>query len=489
MNSLPRPLPRHRPRPRRHALCLLLLAAAPLPGQPPGAQPTAPPPAVTGEQITFTLPQAVERAISFNPDILRGEQAVREALGKARETRAIAWPKLGADANWNRIDPSNFESFDTPQGSVTFGQEETWDLTTRLTQVLYSGGQVRASLKIAELLDDAAVYDYERIVADILLQVTQAFYNVLVARQNVTVREESAALLTEQLRISTHRYEAGSAPRFDVLRAEVELANAQPPLIRARNDLILAKLRLARLLALGRDQPGVETQARRMDVVGSFDLPVEPEDMEEAIDDALALRPEIRALEQQLSIQRQNRTLAAAGTKPSIGAFGQYGWRSGQLFDDVFDGWTVGLQATWNLFDGFLTQGRVEQADAQLQSLIISLDDTRRQIELDARTAWANLQEAIELLQAQQKSVATAEESLRLANVRYQTGQGTQLEVLDAQVALTEARTNQVEAQYSYHSAKAEMLKARGRSVIPYRPFLPFSAPPAPAAPPPPAAP
>ena len=125
----------------------------------------------------------------------------------------------------------------------------------------------------------------------------------------------------------------------------------------------------------------------------------------------------------------------------------------------------MGARATWPLFDGMLTRGKVTQARAQLSQAELDQADTRRRIELEVRQSYSDYLQALELLEAQKKTVEQAEESLRLAVARFRAGTGTQLDVLSAQTALTEARSNQIQALYDYNVAVAALERATGTLV------------------------
>src|SRR5690606_25130205 len=133
-------------------------------------------------------------------------------------------------------------------------------------------------------------------------------------------------------------------------------------------------------------------------------------------------------------------------------------------FRDSRDGWVIGLQSSWALFDGRATTGRIIQARSQLRQAELALAEQRLAIEVEVRRAISSLQEASELAEAAQKVVEQAEESLRLADARYSAGSATQLDVLQSRVALTQARTNQLEANYSYLVAVATVQKAIGET-------------------------
>jgi outer membrane protein TolC len=128
------------------------------------------------------------------------------------------------------------------------------------------------------------------------------------------------------------------------------------------------------------------------------------------------------------------------------------------------DGWTAGVQAQWSIFDGRATAGRVVQARSQLEQTKLSLAEATLAVEVQVRQAYSSLVEAWELVQASSKTVEQAQEALRLANVRYGAGTATQLDVLTSQVALTEARLNQLQAYYGYNVALAAMRQAIGQA-------------------------
>jgi outer membrane protein TolC len=145
--------------------------------------------------------------------------------------------------------------------------------------------------------------------------------------------------------------------------------------------------------------------------------------------------------------------------------FAGYGSRSSQFTDDLtrdVSGWHAGAQLNWDIFDGFLTKGKIQQARALRDRARTEVEDTTRQIELEVRTAYSTFMEAREVLESQRKVQEQAEESLRLATSRAEAGTGTQLDVLNAQTALTQARTTQIQALRDYLVAKARLLRAVG---------------------------
>jgi outer membrane protein TolC len=176
-------------------------------------------------------------------------------------------------------------------------------------------------------------------------------------------------------------------------------------------------------------------------------------------------RPELAALRKAELLRKEGIATARSGYQPSLQAFGGYGWRSSQFSSDLsrdVAGWNAGVQLNWDIFDGFLTRGKVDEAASLYRKARYEVEDSARRIELEVRTAHSNFIEAREVLESQRKVVEQAEEALRLANARADAGTGTQLDVLSAQTALTEARSTQVQALRDYSVARARLERAVG---------------------------
>jgi outer membrane protein TolC len=188
-------------------------------------------------------------------------------------------------------------------------------------------------------------------------------------------------------------------------------------------------------------------------------------DLPSALARALQRRPELGALRKAEALRREDVTTARAGYKPSAQIFGGYEWQSFPYADDLshdLSGWVAGAQVSWNLFDGTLTRGRVIEAQARYDRARIDVEETRRQIELDVRTADSEFIQARELLESQKKVQEQAAEALRQSEVRLGAGTGAQLDVLAAQTALTQSRTTQIQALHDYSVARARLQRALG---------------------------
>ncbi len=443
---------------------VLFLAAATAPFARAQNAATNPPPA--GIDRPLSLNGAINLALRQNGTILRGKDDLEAQYGLVVQTRAVAIPRLQVTGSYQITDETEKFPISVPGFSIPV-QYQNWNTAIQLIQTVYAGGQIQSSLRSARLLKEQAVFQYQTVIADTLLQVRVTYYDVLQAVDQVTVEEASVKLLTQELEDQRRRFAAGTVPRFNVLRAGVELANERPRLIQARNSLRIAKNNLANLLGCDlprrvREDVPLELTDQLDDRPYSIELPV-------AVAKALENRSELAALRKQESLRGENVATAKAGYKPTFQVFGGYGARNTAYSTDlgwVVNGPTVGAQVTWNIFDGFLTRGKIEQATALRAGARVDVDNEARSIELEVRSDYSNFIEARETLESQKEVVAEAEEALRLAAARNEAGTGTQLDVLSAQTSLTQARSTQVRALHDYDVARARLERAMGVNIM-----------------------
>ncbi len=402
------------------------------------------------------LPTSIRFALDNNFAIRQARERIKQQEGVVVEVSAREIPTVAANASYQLNDKEISTSFPA--------SDRTWAISLTASQVLYAGGGVRSSVKSSTLVRDAAMLDLKAAINDALFSVRTAFYNVLLAREKITVQEKNLELLQQQLKTATDRFNAGTVSSFEKLRSEVAVANAKAPLITARNDYRLAIEALRQ--SLGFTTNKAEYLRKIPDFVGTLAYTPVSFDLQSAFAAAQTNRPELQRLAKLASAREESVTVAKSGSKPTVSAFGGYQLRRGgtNSFGDSNDGWLVGLQSQWNIFDGRATAGRVSQARSVLEQTKLTLTEAQLAAEVEVRRAFSQWQQATELAEASQKVVEQAEEAVRLANARYNAGTGTQLDVLSAQVDLTTARTNQLQAYYAYNVAVASLRRATGQS-------------------------
>jgi len=405
---------------------------------------------------TLDLPTAIGYALEHNFAIRQARERIKQQDGVVVEVSARTIPNVSADAAYQRNDRDISTSFPS--------SDQGWQINLTASQVIYAGGGVTSSVKASKLARDAAMLDLQAVINEALLQVRVGFYGVILARERIKVQESNLELLKEQLKTATDRYEAGTVSSFEKLRAEVAVANAKVPLITARNDFRLAIEALRQALGFTVNTP--DTTRKVPEFLGSLDFTPQHFELQAAFDAARANRPDLERIGKLADSRAESVAAARSAYSPSVSAFGGWTLRKGVTndFGDSNHGWLLGVQSRWAIFDGKATAGRVAQAKSQWEQTKLSFSEAQLAVDVEVRRAHSQWQQATELAEASMRVVEQANEAVRLANARYNAGTSTQLDVLSAQVDLTTARTNQIQAYYSYNVAVAGLRKAMGQA-------------------------
>jgi outer membrane protein len=400
------------------------------------------------------LKGAIGYALDHNYAIRQARETIRLQEGVIVQVSSQQIPNVSAQGQYQRNAEAISQSY-PPTSSL-------WALQLKATETLFAGGGVQSAIKGAKLTRDAAAFDLQTAIDTALLDVRTKFYNVILAREKIKVEEENVRLFEHQLEDTKNQFQSGTVSNFEVLRARVFLANAQPTLITARNAYRIAVEQLRQSL-------GATGPAPFPEVTGSLKFVAENFDSDGAIASAREHRPELRKLDKVQAASEESVKTARSIYYPNVQAFGSYQW-DGFSFAPPgqgsvsSNGWLFGLQSTWAIFDGRATEGRVRQARSQQEQARLARASEELEIDVEVRQALSSLQEAWELVAASEKVIDQAEEALRLADAKLHAGSATQLDVLTSQVSLEQAKTDQLTANYNYLVALANIRKAIGLS-------------------------
>ena len=391
----------------------------------------------------ISLQAAIDYAMEHSFAVLQAKERIQEQYGLHLEVKSGVLPNLSLSSRYSEQN----------QELVGFqGAEDDWSVSIRVRQALYSGGSLKASIRAQGALEDAALYDLQVNIQATIQEVKTRYYDVLLARDTIEVETQNIELLNEQLANIRSRFEAGAVSHFDVLQAQVSLANAKPALIRANNNYRVAVAELKQSVGY---RVAYDPAAEALQFTDSLVAEVQEYELFEAIHLALQQRPELAQLKRIIDAHEDNIAIARSDYYPSVDFVGSYDFRRSYFatdgrFDNSINGWFAGIESVWNIWDGRATKGRVVQAKSQMRQDELKYNETRLQIEVEVRRAISELQGAAELLVAAQQVTGQANESLRMANERYTVGSSTYLDTLQARVALTDARNNELQANYSY---------------------------------------
>jgi len=322
---------------------------------------------------------------------------------------------------------------------------------------LYTGGKAEAELKKAKLGLKSADLGVEKSKQQIQLDATTSYFTILQTINAMKVSEESVDMMVAHLKNVQAQYGVGVVAKSDVLRSEVELASYEQKKIIAYNNYALAVSKFNNVVGLP-----LETEIKVNEELQhtKYELP-----LEDSIKYAMVNRPEALQADYAIEVAKQSVTSAQSDNLPHLSVGAKTGWS-----DDKFPGndnntWSVGVSATWNAFDSGVTNAKVKQSNSAVVKATEQAKQTKDAIQLEVRQAYLNMNEADKRIGTTQVAVEKAEEDFKISGVRYSAGVGTNIDVIDAQVALTQAKNNYIQAMYDYNTSKANLVKAMGMPI------------------------
>jgi len=414
-----------------------------------------------GAPATLTLPESLQLALEHNPTLKIAKEQVAQARFAAQGARGGYGPTLGGSVNYDEKSSVSSITLPTLSGYQTIELDLARKTIAQasLTLPLDISRQISTAVQSADLTFLSQECQLATVSQKLSLQVQEAYLAVLRTQDLQQVAEDSLAAGQEHLRIAQSQQLAGVVPKFDVLRAEVEVANYRQSLVSAQNDVALAKAGLNRVMGLTMDNP-LQLQEPALSEAPALDLTAGQQEAEQR-------RPEILRARIQTQAAHKGVKLARAGLEPSLALVGDYNFAyRGTDFDNVAESWEVVASLSLPVFDRGATRAKVNQAKSAVAAADYNEQDISQQIALELRQAYLDLQNAQERRQSTDKDVEQAKEALRLAQVRYQAGVSTAVEVIDAEAAFAQSRSNQVNARFDYQLSQAQLNYALGRPLI-----------------------
>ncbi len=402
----------------------------------------------------YTMEQAIQLARTQNPDVAIAQKRVQAARGGLLEARAGYLPSVVSSGIYRQRER---------QGDSRLRPED-YNANVRVVESLYTGGATSSRNAIARLQFQKTQAQLDAVTDRVTMETRLAFNELLLNRERIQVREESIAVLQQELKSQRERFSTGTVGRLNVSRAEVSLANEEPELIQARTDLQNSHLRLGELLGVKAGRNGGEP----FTVAGELVYEPRRPDLNQCLAHAHARRPEIAVAEADIAIEEQQLRLDRSATRPQIEAFTGYeiyNERDPTLGREFNHGYIIGVNASWALFDGFATRGRMQATRARKESATRALEAIRSTIASEVRSAFLDLEQADRVLESELKNVDTASESLQIARGNLAAGLGTQLDVLQAATDLTRTRSTRLSATYLHNAALARLDRACGGEV------------------------
>lgn len=343
-------------------------------------------------------------------------------------------------------------------GVIANTSRDVYNFNTTLNQPVFTGGFNLANYRSAKLGVDLSKVNVETVKRDLVLQVRVGYFNILRAEKFLDVAQQQVKQFEAQLEVTKAFFDVGIIPKNDVLQAEVRLANARQTLVRAENDLATAKASFNILL-----RREINTPLEVVDILAYKPFPM---GFEASLEEALRLRPEVKAAQINIDQAKENVRVARSGYFPTVNLLGNYNRHSEELGlngDLKFERWTIQALATFTLWNWGNTSFKVGENKVKVTQAEDSKTQLIDSITLEVKNDYLKMKVAEKNLSVAEKAIEQAEENLRMNEERYKYQVATQTDVLDAVTLLAQARVNYYGALSEFNVAKAQLERSMGR--------------------------
>jgi outer membrane protein len=417
------------------------------------------------ESQPISLAEAVRIATERHEDVAKARAATDGLKGKIREVRAQALPDISIVSNANRLrDPgllnsSSLDKFpEELRNALSPIPSNLFDYSISVKQPLYTQGKVGTALRLASVEMEGSVSEVDRAQQDVALSTVKAYFGLLWAERYRDLVAETQSQKKAHAEMARVRYQNGVATEVDALRSEVAVANGAPDLTRAENAIRQSRALLNYYLGRPLDSATKLSGDFEQKDWGQTNI----SDMEQ---EALRRRPEIQRLRIAERSAATQLELAKAESRMRADFSGQYGVASrllSNLGSSKFIRWSMGVNFTLPVFDGFKRSGLITQAVANQRAARLEREKQEQQIRLSIQQGFDDLKAAAETLDAARANVGQAEKVLQMTQSNYKYGAATTLDVMDAQTAVSSARSNVLRGLYDFSLARANLRWAMG---------------------------
>jgi outer membrane protein TolC len=423
----------------------------------------------------LTIEECIDLGVKVSKGLHASGMRVEASEAKAKEANAARLPTLKFGAGYTRLSqvPPFEVSLPILPTKLVVSQNyfNNYLIKIGLLQPIFTGFKLESAADMARFNMKAAEQDMAMDRADLVYDIRAAYWNLYQAREFVKVVDESEAQIQAHLSDVKNMFDQGLMTRNEVLRAEVQLSNVRLARIDAGNAVEMAGVVLNSLLGLPLDTE-VALATEISDPAGREDPPSQGSEPvagpESLASEAQDVRPDVKAMELRVKASEAGVKAAKAGWYPQVFLSGNYydmrpNSRLLPARDKFYSTWDVSLNISMDLWNWGTTARQTQQARAQLAQTADALGQMKDAVAVEVRQCWLNLRKSREKIAVGRASVAQAEENLRVTTERFKEGVALNADVLDAEVALLQARTNRTQSLVEMELARARLEKARGR--------------------------
>lgn len=409
---------------------------------------------------SFTLSKVIDFALKNEPKLAGLGKDIEAAKYAIDATKGERWPKLDLGAGITRYrypTPTSPIAGSPQSGGFPEFDKDIYDAGVFLKIPIYRGGRLVKNVEIAEISRSVAERALHQGRQELVFNLTSVYYKILELEALLKAHEQNVRQLEEHRRVTEQFVKAGTAAQVDLMKTDVELAHARQQVLATQNAGAAAYALLRSLMGVDENWPQFTVTAEPLP---EKEYPRE----EEGLKAALGQRPDYLKVKARTELFQARLDLVKGKRLPSVDLAGEYGEKAGDTFS-FKDNWNIGLRLSYPLFDSGVTRAEINKGMVELERINEELRAVRLSIIQEVREAYLAVADAEKRLSVANEAISSAEENLRVEQLKYETGAGTTRDVIDAQTALLRAKTDRHQASYDLLTAKAALDKALGSNV------------------------
>ncbi|MCL5028076.1 MAG: TolC family protein [Bacteroidetes bacterium] len=414
--------------------------------------------AQTVQTDSLSLDKAIKLTLSNQPLVNQAVEQINAIDAKIKEQKSSYYPNVEGNLSYAWIGPIISLGF-PGMGIFDFNTPNNYDMHVSAAYTLYDFGQRDATLDLIKSYKLSAEEKINLVRSNLAYSAIQTFYSILFLEKSIAVKNDQINTLNQHMDITKKKVESGSATDFDVLTTEVRVASAQNEKIDLENALNKEKIYLRNLLGFSSDQP--------LNLAGDFSIAEVNTNEDSLITLAYGMRPEIKLARDAESSAKISKRVSALGDRPTISLEASYGLKNGFFPNlDVLRGnWLAAVSANIPIFNGNRTDAKVEESEANLKSSSQEILVLERKIKTEVQSALSDLMTNKSKLNTTKIQVKQAQEAVDRAEMQYRDGVITNLDLIDSETALSEARLLYLQVLYKNVISKYALDKVVGTVV------------------------
>ncbi|SJZ59581.1 TolC family protein [Selenihalanaerobacter shriftii] len=391
----------------------------------------------------FNLSKIIKLTLKVNSQIKIARQKLKVTEANLAKSKANKLPKVNFESSYTEVGET--------ESKVT--NKDTYQAGLNGSYPLYTGNKLSKRINIRDNEVKKANLNLDNKKNEVIFKVTTDYYRLLKAKKLVNLTKKALTQVEAHLQVANSRYEAGAVLITDVLKTKVRKTKVQKDLINAKNKVEIIKSQLKNSIGL--------SQVKSISIKGGLKQTNYSLSLEECLEEAFINRADLKQFQLNLVNYQTKLEIAKASDSPELMLVGNYKWTGGEMLPED-NNWDLTLNLQLPLYDGGQTKAVIKEAEANLKQMKEIKWQLKEGIALEVKSSYLDKESAAKMVEVTFKSIQEAKENLRVERLRYKEGSATSTEVIDAEISLTTAKTNYLEAKYNYQMAVARLIKAMG---------------------------